>query len=197
MEENKKPKKKRTWLWIVLGLVVLFAIVGACSGGGDSEKATDTVESSEPTGIVEETPVATETPSCDERDTSNLEDDENLSIDLCVMSMKLVLNQNFEDRYTIQQDENVITVNLWQDGVSLGAALAASGDESSIESWNTLVESMKSMTASMQKVLNDNGHGDVAVLTQVVNDANTDNVLLSISLGTVLYDAVNNINLLG
>lgn len=39
MGENKKPKKKKTWLWIVIGLIVLFGLIGACNGGSNDKPA--------------------------------------------------------------------------------------------------------------------------------------------------------------
>ena len=39
MDENKKPKKKKTWLWIVIGLIVIFGAIGACNGGSDGKPA--------------------------------------------------------------------------------------------------------------------------------------------------------------
>ena len=46
--EEKKPKKRKTWLWIVIGLVVLFGLIGACNGN-----------TNETEGSVEPEPVET------------------------------------------------------------------------------------------------------------------------------------------
>lgn len=35
--EEKKPKKKKTWLWIVVGLIVLFGLIGACNEGSNDD----------------------------------------------------------------------------------------------------------------------------------------------------------------
>ena len=52
--EEKKPKKRKTWLWIVIGLVVLFGLIGACNGN-----TSETEGSAEPEPV--ETAAAKET----------------------------------------------------------------------------------------------------------------------------------------
>jgi len=63
-----KPKKRRTWLWVILGILVLWGLVQACSGGNNetapapAPTAPAVVETQEPAVTpTEEAPAPTET----------------------------------------------------------------------------------------------------------------------------------------
>lgn len=121
-----------------------------------------------------------------------------LPLETCISAMKLTLDSNYgSDNYTLTYDDNYVTINLWRDGVAFGALEASNGDAEMLELWNSMVDGTTAMTNSMQETLNQFGHGDMAVMTNVVNDMNHENVLLVIMLGAVWYDSVNGINLLG
>ena len=104
-----------------------------------------------------------------------------------------------EGNYTLklENDGAVLSFCPSVQGTALGVVLAQAGNEEYIAEWNTLVSSIVSSTKAMQDFLNNNGHKSTIVITNVMNDANQDNYLLSVTLGTVVFDAVNGINLLG
>jgi len=147
----------------------------------------------EPSATQEEpTPTAEQTPSPTAADTQ-------MSLDEIISALELSLSAGFEDNYTLKTDGNTISATVWADGVSLNATMATLGNAENLEVWNDLVDNTLSTAESWQSILNDNGHADVAFIMQVANDLNEDHdtVLLSVSLGVVLYDYVNGINLLG
>jgi|GEM_PF-4871846 len=143
--------------------------------------------------VAEESPV--EEPAQEEPQSS---EPSALSVEECESILRSILTSSFgEDNYSLSRDENVITINMWGNGVSADATLAMYGNQDCINSWNNMMDQMVSVEKSLLQTLADAGHNELMLILNVVNDANKDNILACVSAGTVIYDAVNNINLLG
>ena len=69
--------------------------------------------------------------------------------------------------------------------------LAASGNEECLESWQELIDSQKSFCKSIYELVVAMNLPDVSVSVNILNDTNTENVLLTTLNGVVLYDSVN------
>lgn len=124
---------------------------------------------------------------------------EPLSLSDACLAIEASLASGFGDNYTLTQDGYTVTATVWGDGIAMSATLATLGDADSLESWDGLVDSTVTAADRLQSLLTSSGHGDKAFIMQVANDLNEahDTVLLSVSLGTVLYDYVNGIDLVG
>lgn len=215
-----QPKKRKTWLW-VLGWICVFPVpltilmfrnksmkpvlkygiiaagwivylLIALSGMG-SDKSEIPAPTEAPTATVAptETPAPTSAPEPEESAAAAV------SVETAVAALDLVLRDNYGDSYKVDVEDNFITISVWVDGVAIEAAAAANGDTAKLESWNGMVEAMTEAQKSYQNTIRDTTGQDAIVMVNVLNDQNLDNTLLSVTDGTVVYDAVNGINILG
>jgi hypothetical protein len=104
--------------------------------------------------------------------------------------LQTVFDSNYPDHYSLDVADGVATVNLWQDGIASCTVYAATGDETTMEAWNTMVESMCSLSAQIYSSSADVGYENVTSVINVLNDENMENTLLTIVNGEVFYDAV-------
>lgn len=86
----------------------------------------------------------------------------------------------------LNRDEKSFIITMTKDELIHELAMVLNG-EMSMDSWHTLVESFTGMANSMNDLLG----GGYSV--EVVNPMNTDNVLLLIYDGVVLYDVANDL----
>ena len=141
-----------------------------------SEKATEP-----PTEAITELPMT-------EADKS----DEEVDRGVVERILKESMAQGFdEEYYTVEYNEeiNSYVISLWQDNIVSLVFLAKDDDEMKAE-WDNMVESI--CTSSEQLLEAARTFDDDANVTiNILNDANTDNVLLMIHNGEVMYDEVN------
>ena len=106
-----------------------------------------------------------------------------------VAAAEIILKQYFEDDYNISYDEEekMVTINVWRDGVAAGAIGVQAGTVSKGD-WTAMVDGLQSMSESVYDNFEPYG---VNVNVNVLNDTNKDNVLLSFLNGVKVYDAVN------
>lgn len=124
-------------------------------------------------------------------------EENNLSVEAIQEVLRQSYKNSFGDNFSIETENNIMTMKLWGDGVATNAMFAAMGDKENLDTWNTLVKSVTKASMQTQQDLNDNGHSDVAFVMEVVNDINKENALLVVTNGIVMYDAANGIDLLG
>lgn len=187
----KKPFYKRWWFWVI----VVILLLGSCSGGSDTpaettpatqsavaettaETAETTMEAVETTAVVE-TVAATEAVEVD-----------SATLDAAVSLIKTAVGDNFKN-FEIYHENNIITINIWEDGIAFGASLVASGNVENAKAWDDLVENQKEFCKSICDFVDTLGLDDVMVMVNVLNDGNRDNVLLSVAEGVVVYNCVN------
>lgn len=195
---GKKPKKKNHGCLIAIVVVVIMGIIGAGMSSEDSassSSASSSVETPAPT--VASTSAPTEEPtsaptmeaeSLPESDTNG--DEPLMSMDMTAAVIEALVSQNFEN-YKIDYDDSGITLSLWQDGLAAGSVLAAAGNQESVDSWNNIKESLITFCDSVSESMEAAGHGDATIMINVLNDQNTDNILLSALNGVIIYDVVN------
>lgn len=180
----KKPFYKRWWFWVIVVILVL----GSCGGMSDSTKDAHTVTEPAPTAAI------TEKPSIEKKkleiETTSPAISSSSDIDTAVVLIESVLKENF-DNYSISHEDRIITINVWDDGIALGALIAANGNEEFRSSWAEMAENQKHFCETICEFVDTLGLDDVVVVVNVLNDGNTDNVLLSVMEGVVIYDSVN------
>ncbi len=116
-----------------------------------------------------------------------------VSIDDYLILLDSALSGAFGENYTIEYEDGFINVSVWQDGVAQGAALAASGDQSSLESWNYMVSGIQVMAENITSDLSNveaDGVDQVHVFINVLNDQTPENTLLTFLDDTVVFSAV-------
>lgn len=112
-----------------------------------------------------------------------------LSPDMIKSVLELTISQNFSDyKIDYQEELNEYVISLWRDGITEGATLAvSSGDRTS---WDNMVTSLKEMCNSFMDTINTLDP-DANITVEVLNNLNTENRLLIIFDGIVMYDYVD------
>ena len=141
----------------------------------------------EPTPEITATPEPTEEPL---QETSESADDSDMMYFAAIV--EYAASQSYEEgKYKVEYDDNSITLSVWGDNVSMGAVLAASGNEEARQSWESnIVDSYVELNKQIVEQAKENGLNDAIIMTNVLNDANLDNTLLSVVNGVVVYDCV-------
>lgn len=124
--------------------------------------------------------------------------EETLSVEECVALVRESSQRSYgADNCNVHLKEGgrVLIIDIWYDGLATDAALARNGDPEALAGWNeSVVATSLAVAEAAQDVLNANGHQDVTVLFNVLNDQNRNNALLVIMFGAVMVDAANGIN---
>lgn len=175
-KKTKKPFYKRWWFWVIVVILVL----GSCGQAG-TKQSQDTEPTEKPTPTIATKPTET---------TEAAQTSSSADVDTAVAMIESVLKENFKN-YSISHEDSIITINVWDDGIAYGALLASAGNEECKTSWAEMTENQKKFCNSVCEFVDKFGLDDVMVVVNVLNDGNTDNVLLSIMEGVVIYDSVN------
>lgn len=198
-----RSQKKHGCLIAVL-VVVFFCIVIGVIGSGSNSTTNSTqtpapIESPAATATEEpaETLTPTESPALssaenDVADSASTSDSTGLSLTMDEMGPLLdsIICQNFdEDKYTLEYDDSGVTLSLWEDGLSLGAALAASGNADAKTAWDEMTDNIIYMSNSMTDAMDSMGIQNTIVTINILNEQNPDNVLLCVMNGVVVYDS--------
>lgn len=197
----EKQKKKHGCLIAIVVFVIFGVIVSGMSSedSGSSDSASAAVETLAPTAepTTEPTEEPTETPASEQIDESKPDQEESaeseeplMSMDMTAAVIEALVSKNFEN-YKVDYDDSGITLSLWQDGLAAGSILAAAGNQESVESWNNIRENLLTFSDSVYETMETAGHGDAILMINILNDQNTENVLLSVVNGTIVYDAVS------
>ncbi len=114
--------------------------------------------------------------------------DDKSRIDDAIAYADSVLSENFADCYEISCEDDVININIWQDGVAANAILASAGNTSSANAWEIIKSASQSISSSVyKKVDGTNAH----VVVNILNNQNHDNTLLTYMDGSLAYDSVS------
>lgn len=96
---------------------------------------------------------------------------------------------NYEVVYT---ENAVFMLNVWQDGLVMDAILTKEGnDEAAMKQWESLKEGIISLSKTIQDKTSTLTEAYVVVGINILNDADTDMVLLGIANGVVFYDVMD------
>lgn len=145
----------------------------------------------EPTPEITATPEPTEEPL---QETSDSTDNSDMKFFAAIV--EYAASQSYaEDKYKVEYDDSGITLSVWGDNLAMGATLASSGDENAKAEWeSSVVEPFVEMNKQIVEQAKQNGLDDAIIMTNILNDINQDNTLLSVLNGTVIYDCVNDSN---
>ena len=182
----------------IVGIVLLVLIVIGMFGK-KKEPANVEAPVEAPAEAVEEAPAeAEQIEAAIEEAAEDAEEEYRLSVDDIITLYEISLGQNFNEDgqgYEVKRQDNAIIVNVWSDGIT-AEAMEAKTNDAYRASWDQMVENLKDACKSFQNVLDENGYSDMAAAVCVVNDVNHDKILLMIAKDTVMYDAVNEIDLI-
>lgn len=106
--------------------------------------------------------------------------------------MKAVLEGQMEagswDDYTTSLDGVIFTVNVRQEGLTETALLAQSGNTRAFLTWSQVKSSVIAANKRFQALLENNGLSGCYVVTNVLDDVNEENFLLSVMAGDIIAD---------
>jgi hypothetical protein len=170
----KKPFYKRWWFIVIAVIVVIGVFTNL---GGDKEDKTDSADLSQDP-VIEEDLVVEEEPVVEEETKVDIESLEKDSLAMIKESFGEVGDIGFI------KEEKAFTITPTDPNFIVGVMSALEGDKESLDAWNGMVEGFVSLSDSLSKSLS--GYS-----ISIVNPDNTDNFILMIKDGIVVYDAVN------
>lgn len=174
---------------VVLFLAALFISPNATPTTEPEPAATPVVTES-PTATPEPTAEPTPEPTPEATEEPATEETEGASTESVASLIELSIKQGF-DNYTVDTQGDTIVVNVWQDGIAMGAASAQYGDSSAQSAWETMKDSAVEMSNSFKELARTAGRDDITVVMNVINGQNQDNTLLTVIDGTVTYDCLD------
>lgn len=174
---------------VVLFLAALFISPNA-TPTTEPEPAATPVVTEAPTATPEPTAEPTPEPTPEATEEPATEEAEGASTESVASLIELSIKQGF-DNYTVDTQDDTIVVNVWQDGIAMGAASAQYGDSSAQSAWETMKDSAVEMSNSFKELARTAGRDDITVVMNVINDQNQDNTLLTVIDGIVTYDCLD------
>jgi hypothetical protein len=172
--------------------VVLFVLAIALS-------PTSKTETTNPAPTA--TPVATETPAPTPEPTvePTPEPTEEAAVDSSSVAMSTedvasLIESTMEDsfqHYTVDTQDDMILISVWEDQISLATVLAKSGNEEAKESWDTMVNNQIKMSNSCKDLAKTCGRDDITIMINVLNDQDLSKTLLTTVDGVVFYNCVD------
>lgn len=176
--------------------VVFFVAAVMAAPNTTSQKTEEPAPTATPeaTATPEPTPEITATPEPTEeplQETSDSTDSSDMKFFAAIV--EYAASQSYaEDKYKVEYDDSGITLSVWGDNLAMGAALASSGDENAKQEWESnVVDPFVELNKQLVEQAKQNGLDDAVIMTNVLNDANLDNTLLSVLNGAVIYDCVS------
>lgn len=187
--DNNQPaaKKKPNGCLVAIITFVIVMAFGAVFGSINKGEDTD----APPTA----TPVATEAPTAEPTEapaTSEASSTDEVTTESIASLIHLATKDNFDD-VDVSVDGDVITVNIKQNGIAADFYALTQGDADVKDTWDQLVQNQVSLCDQFKKSASDLGRDDIIFIVQLLNDANPDNVLLSVVDGTVYYNAADDV----
>ncbi len=189
LQEKLGPVGKKP-LNIVVPVVLFLAALFI------SPNATPTTEP-EPaaTPVVTEAPTATPEPTAEPTpeptEGSAEAPTEAASTESVASLIEMAVKPNFQN-YTIDTQDDMIILSVWNDNIAIGATMAQLGDEESKASWDELVQNQISMSNSCMELAKVAGRDDITLMINVLNDQDTSKTLLTTVNGVVMYNSVDN-----
>lgn len=92
--------------------------------------------------------------------------------------------------FEFERVDNVIIYKTWSDGMAAVVAAANNGATGAVETWENTISAMELTRDSIQNIVDSCGFSDYEVQLFLLNDVNTDNVLLVVGKDGVLSNAV-------
>lgn len=196
---KRVPHKCMVCCVIMLALVLMLS---GCAGnqpvGGDVQTAEPTVEPTptlepmpEPTPTPEPTPVPTVEPTVEPTAAVSTNeassDDKTLSIDALVTIMQGSLEGSF-DYANVEGNEESIVISVAKEGLVKDATAAKL--VGNMDGWHTMKEAMKEYAASMYDLVQTCGHKDTNVMVYLLNDIDTDRIIVAYMNGYEIFDAI-------
>ncbi|MEG1523984.1 MAG: zinc ribbon domain-containing protein [Clostridia bacterium] len=176
----KAEKLPKLWKIILTAIIVVICIISMLTNSSTTGTVPTPTETTAVTEAPSESPIASAIVSKEDRE-----------------STLTYLTATLEDSYgadncsiEYNEESTVYDIRLWADGIVQGAIQANGGDKQAKDNWDTVRTSLCAVCSATKDYVVQSGDNSSNVAIAVMNDANKDNVLLSIVNGVVVYDAV-------
>lgn len=103
---------------------------------------------------------------------------------------KPILEESYGDHFQITEDGKLLMISIWGDGIAQGTVSAMAGNAQSIAEYKQLRSVMQEIAATFTERL-QSAYSDSHLLFSVLNDVNTENVIMSFYDGEVYADALS------
>ena len=172
----------------VLSVILALCLCISLWGCGDKPSDNGTTQ---PSDTPEISTAPSEPPSTNNTDTSSAETPTNLSTEDVLSLVDTVLLKSFDD-YTINvEDNNVLNVCIFGDGIAEAVSeIAISGGGADEENWVTLKDNFINFADSICNLIKTSGRDDITLSLNLMNDVNRDHILLSLVNTTIFYDVL-------
>lgn len=122
--------------------------------------------------------------------------DDSMSVDEFVDFLKEFVKQYETDhsKYEVKKFMGTIFVNNITTGMHDLGNIALSGNADAKKSWDGLASSSVELSKTLKEVMNSNGIKNYDLTVDVLDDTNTELVLIEATNGKLTFDAVNGIN---
>lgn len=171
--------------------VVLFLLALFVSPNAVQEKAPEPTATPVTTEAPAATPEPTAEPTPEPTEESTEAPTEAASTESVASLIEMAVKPNFQN-YTIDTQDDMIILSVWNDNIAIGATMAQLGDEESKASWDELVQNQISMSNSCMELAKVAGRDDITLMINVLNDQDTSKTLLTTVNGVVMYNSVDN-----
>lgn len=202
-------KKKRL---ILFAAILIVSLMTGCDGRkndlSDTSSHLDSIQTTDTTFAIdmekiEETMAIATTKYGDERsdmsvtssqlsasqttDTMSAIDMEKL--DEAMSITDLLLKTSLGSDYSLVYDQEGVIISFSKENAAQAATLAKNGNSKATELWGQIVEGMKSITTTLQDILEESDLGDIPVTVQCFDTENMNSALAIVVDGIVTYDA--------
>ena len=187
MKQEKKSIFKKWWFW-----VLVVVLIGSASFSGDEVEETTTIESTQAKEEknVNEEEIKTESPVV-EKTQESLEKqklDEDTILDTAEISLKRKFDYADIKKMTTENGETFYNVMIAQKGFVMDTFNININDSKTKKTYNEMVKSIQNLCKILNESLVENElEGEIII--SIINDLNTENVLLMTTEDTVFYSA--------
>lgn len=111
------------------------------------------------------------------------------SYSVFLASLDSSLRQSYGNNYILSDNGKVLSISIWKNGLATEAEMAISNGGEELDSWSSMRSAIQTLADTIYQALgqtSDQRHVELNLL----NDTNTDNVLLSFYDAECVYDAV-------
>ena len=101
--------------------------------------------------------------------------------------MQSSLEESF-DYANVEGDEESIVISVAKEGLMKDATISKLAGN--MDGWHTMKEAMKKYAASMYDLVQARGHKDANVMVYLLNDIDTDRIIVAYMNGYAIFDAI-------
>lgn len=158
--------------------VVMLACLAACNDSSDEDSKKETSETTEAT-----TEIVTEADSDSDSDLGidlNGEDPQELILNILNMGF-----ESFGENKSVDYEEDAqnYVVSIWQDGLAANLK-----DEAAADTWNTMVDTLKSAVSQMTDPIRQIDP-TANITLNILSDENQEDILLTVYNGEITFNA--------